>query len=619
MKNFDYPKRASLTEEADMVMKGGITSGVVYPLAVCELAKTKRFRNLGGSSAGGIAAAMAAAAEVGRDAGGFQALAKLPDDLGRDLLRIFQPSRRTRPLFRILLSTMDKERGRAVMVLRVLGGVIGTAPAAFALTLVAGLILGLWGLLVVGGAPHEGADWARIALGLAFVALPSLGLALVAALVGTVLSGKKRLESNGYGVCRGSAGAAWPRHAPEESDVEPFTDWLHVRLNGAAKVGDQRQHVLTFAELWGAPEGTEHRPDDCNVRLEMMTTNVTQCRPVRLPFEQNLYSYCPEELAEYFPPPVIEHLRTHSRAKSKDDDPEDWTCPNHPDKRLVRLPAAGDLPVVLAVRLTLSFPGLISAVPFYVIDRGPEVQKPVRCWFSDGGISSNFPIHFFDAMWPKRPTLGISLAPYPVGRTPKDVYFRGAGKSAAARTRDTSSLPGFISALLDTLQNWSDEGQCVLPGFRDRIVDVHTTDEEGGMNLNMPPETVLSLCVRGHQAAVALGTFDFTRHRDVRYRTAMGQLDRAARSMLARYDTELPGGLPGYRAFLEDSPFSEASLKWKRGAVERTDQLLTFVGRERKEAAPSEDAGPDGIPYPDFTKKDYEPLPLPDLRLVARF
>lgn len=27
------------TRECDMVMKGGITSGVVYPLAVCELAR----------------------------------------------------------------------------------------------------------------------------------------------------------------------------------------------------------------------------------------------------------------------------------------------------------------------------------------------------------------------------------------------------------------------------------------------------------------------------------------------------------------------------------------------------------------------------------------------------
>ena len=33
----------------DVVMKGGITSGVVYPGAVCELAKSYQFKNIGGS------------------------------------------------------------------------------------------------------------------------------------------------------------------------------------------------------------------------------------------------------------------------------------------------------------------------------------------------------------------------------------------------------------------------------------------------------------------------------------------------------------------------------------------------------------------------------------------
>jgi hypothetical protein len=34
--------------ECDIVMKGGITSGVIYPLAVCELAQTYRLRSVGG-------------------------------------------------------------------------------------------------------------------------------------------------------------------------------------------------------------------------------------------------------------------------------------------------------------------------------------------------------------------------------------------------------------------------------------------------------------------------------------------------------------------------------------------------------------------------------------------
>jgi hypothetical protein len=45
----------------DIVMKGGITSGVVYPPAVVELSKTYTFKNIGGTSAGAIAAAVTAA------------------------------------------------------------------------------------------------------------------------------------------------------------------------------------------------------------------------------------------------------------------------------------------------------------------------------------------------------------------------------------------------------------------------------------------------------------------------------------------------------------------------------------------------------------------------------
>ncbi|HDX0915153.1 TPA: patatin-like phospholipase family protein, partial [Stenotrophomonas maltophilia] len=42
----------------DLVMKGGITSGIVYPNAVLALAREYRFKSIGGTSAGAIAAAV---------------------------------------------------------------------------------------------------------------------------------------------------------------------------------------------------------------------------------------------------------------------------------------------------------------------------------------------------------------------------------------------------------------------------------------------------------------------------------------------------------------------------------------------------------------------------------
>ena len=55
--------------------------------------------------------------------------------------------------------------------------------------------------------------------------------------------------------------------------------------------------------------------------------------------------------------------------------------------------------------MSLSFPGLLSAVPLYRvdyrIDRNQESDNDTRVgtkvWFSDGGICSNFPLSFFDS------------------------------------------------------------------------------------------------------------------------------------------------------------------------------------------------------------------------------
>ena len=50
--------------ECDLVMRGGITSGIVYPRAIAKLAETYNFRSIGGTSAGAIAAAATAAANL---------------------------------------------------------------------------------------------------------------------------------------------------------------------------------------------------------------------------------------------------------------------------------------------------------------------------------------------------------------------------------------------------------------------------------------------------------------------------------------------------------------------------------------------------------------------------
>ena len=94
----------------DIVMKGGITSGVVYPRAVTELARSFTLKSVGGTSAGAIAAAAAAAAESARArhpaADAFDPVRKLPELLSAknssghtNLFTFFQPQPGTARLF----------------------------------------------------------------------------------------------------------------------------------------------------------------------------------------------------------------------------------------------------------------------------------------------------------------------------------------------------------------------------------------------------------------------------------------------------------------------------------------------------------------------------------------
>jgi Patatin-like phospholipase len=136
----------------DLVMKGGITSGVVYPLTVAELATTYRFRNIGGTSAGAISAA-AAAADHRSDPQGFIELAELPARLGAELADLFRPQRACRRVFSVLLVSTRNVQGLGPRLGQV--GSLVAAILAFLATL-SGL-----GVLVVAALPA-----ALLALGL---------------------------------------------------------------------------------------------------------------------------------------------------------------------------------------------------------------------------------------------------------------------------------------------------------------------------------------------------------------------------------------------------------------------------------------------------------------------
>ena len=512
-------------EYCDLVMKGGITSGVVYPLAVVELAERYHFKNIGGTSAGAIAAAATAAAEYRRRCGsdeGFAELRRLPDVLGRDgfLLSLFQPDPVTKPLFRIVLCLM-KARAAPAIVAGVLGGLIMGYP----LTTLAGAVVGttvpalMWYL---GNATLT----TVCTLGSLWVALS----AIVAAAIVAARSVPLLLHRNRFGLCSGYAPSA-PEGEP------PLTNWLSGFLNTVA--GKPADAPLTFGDLWNAPQPHDPIQSERAINLEMMTTNLTHGRPYSLPFRDDAsrqFYFSADEWAAFFPPAVIEHLRAHAApAATRPRTAEGLT--------LSPLPAMADLPVVVAARMSLSVPILFAAVPLWAVDysrtinqrRATEPPMAERCWFSDGGIASNFPLRFFDNPLPRWPTFGMNLKP-PHPDHPNEADFvwlpsgNGQGLQPSWNRFDDGPSPtrlvGFFTAIADTMQNWHDNTESRMPGYRNRIVHISQRRDEGGLNLDMEAADITRLSERGRRAGIRLrDEFNWTNHAWVRFRSFLAALE----------------------------------------------------------------------------------------------
>jgi predicted acylesterase/phospholipase RssA len=601
--DFCYPGRAELDgRECDLVMKGGITSGIVYPLAACELARHYRFRSIGGSSAGAVGAVMIAAAEHGRDTGGFGRLAEIPIKLGPKLGDLFTAGPSTATALEVLKGWLQPGRSPWRRVGGVIRTLVRAQRRAFVLALVVVLLVGIGGSLGAAGLPHTSGDWFRLAAVIALLALPvAVGAALLVAAATEVQASRVNLARQGFGICIGSDG---PR-ARSNVDAEPgpFTDWMAAEIDRVAGV----EGPLTIGDLRGPDR------DDPDVELQVMTTNLTLGRPQTFPFPDRTYLFDPKELEDYFPPKVMARLLRDQRPARTEDGRrvvgDDETRP------LVWLPPADDLPIVVAARLSLSFPGLISAVPLWLVDETEDVGTAdesshiaKRCWMTDGGLTANFPVHFFDSPFPARPTFAIDLQGYPERHPDQDVFFRGSERGGMqAHFRPITSVHAFGAGLLDTMQYWADNAQATLPGYRDRIVQVRLRPDEGGMNLQMPEEVVNRAAEKGRQAAeLIVERFDFDDHRWVRYLTLVAQLQDTVDRMAGRWVAEGPGGAPGYHDLVvnrsKPHPFARSET-WRRDAAVRTGTLLSFASEETCS--------------PDFLTK--APKPDPALRITPRF
>jgi predicted acylesterase/phospholipase RssA len=554
---------ASDASECDMVMKGGITSGVIYPRAVCRLATTHRFRRLGGASAGAIAASLAAAAEAGRSNGGFVQLNQVPDELGQKLASLFQPSKAALPAFDALSAWIEPSWSTFRKVRRVLWLALQHSWLAWLTILVLAMAIAVAFDIWLAGAPSRAADWWKLVVALLIWLPVALILSFAVSMLVLLRRTLKVLPTNGYGLCNG--------HSQRSGGSDqPLTDWLAEQLECLAGK-EAGKDPLTFGDLWGQQAADAYRSamtlavgesqlpdarrralrDQRDVDLLVMTTNLTHRRPYSFPFDTQVFHWCPDCLEAYFPDHVLSHMQKTS-AEVADETSGGHTisklCPNHRNTRLRYLPLAPDLPVVLAARLSLSFPGLISAVPLYAIDwaAAPADRGVVCVWFSDGGIARNFPMHFFDQPWPRRPTFGINLLPINPSYPDQMTWRPQTGASGILpRYRPMGSMITFMRSIFDTMQNWSDNTQITMPGFRDRVVEVRQRADEGGMNLRMPAPIIAGLADRGAEAAALFDSFDLAVHKWIRHRVAMSSIDELLSTLRDAY-----GGPDGYEQFI---------------------------------------------------------------------
>jgi predicted acylesterase/phospholipase RssA len=562
-------------EDCDLIMKGGITSGVVYPRAVLALRDRYRFRSIGGGSVGAVAAALTAAAEYGREKGGFEKLKNEQKKLREPgfLLQVFRPSETARPLMDSLLDLAEArdhatKEGKSVpvAVLRNLGpSLIRNRPETFVRAFLIGTVLGMCLFFAVAWALASSLSGLDLKLPmLAFGVLFGWFFGLLWVAVDLTLILLKRLpEENFFGMCNGHEERVPGRHPL-------LTDWLSELLNdlaGKSKDGDP----LTFRELSekAIPGKEAGKPA---IDLRMLTTNLNQTQPYLFPRKPNTFVFDPKEMRKLFPENVVRYMEEHA------------ALPDVPLPDGLRfLPEGEAMPVIVPVRMALSFPILLSAIPLRTIEssaweryrRDPSYEFKrhdlLINWFSDGGICSNFPIHFFDAWLPRHPTFGINLTTLPdgpgedgTGRETFTFCVSDAGESGAADTAAPvaelaepwlpgagepnasewarfKGLLGFGRAILGSAMNYHDNMQARLPSYRERVAQVRLAKGQGGLNLGMDTKTIKKMEDLGEQAGLQLRQFDFAHHRWVRLRLLMNLLEKNLEEAKKGIDSPGPG------------------------------------------------------------------------------
>jgi predicted acylesterase/phospholipase RssA len=589
----------------DLVLTGGVASGVVYPWAIIELARHYHFRSIGGTSVGAVAAALAAASEYGRrkiKPYPFEVLRRVPEELARNdehgntkMLRLFQPNESGKRLFSVFVyslkvasakrgelalptlknrfkSLVERIRGRSELSAKPAkesadnaesktdpfnAESLGSATGFMKITYFAARLFirdvlyrtfkNKWvqiALLVdflALFASHSVFSSSWLANGFAwlatFVFAVVVCVMLVRSLAAAVLDDvRDGFVANSYGACSGLSQELNSAGKKEQG----FTEWMHEGIQRSAGFG-VNDRPLTFLDLWYVPlptgQSTSSMPADPekilaaaerSIDLQVFVSNLTLGVPLKFPLVDaslRLF-YDPEEWNKFFPVSVIDFLVKVSapyRPANASDPPvacferDSHGNPVHDEcaKRLLELPTSR-LPIVVAARLSMSFPILFSAIPVYAIDfEQKRVLRVLRkCILSDGGICSNFPIHLFDSPIPAWPTFGLYLdrsidayaettARLPEihtdGRSPIWNRFMPEVERSVAQSSQLDSwaalrsFGGLFLGVVLTAKDWGDRVNLLMPQTRNRVVRLPLKSGEGQLNIAMSRETILQM------------------------------------------------------------------------------------------------------------------------------
>jgi predicted acylesterase/phospholipase RssA len=652
----EQPKR----HQCDLIMKGGTTSGVIYPKAILRLSEGLGdkpgydFVNIGGTSAGAIAATFAAALQyaINKPArsdtpdAARSRFRERTDKLTEPyfLLNLFRPTNTTRELFEVFLCFLEKRK-----VIRLLRACWRAAKLSVSLISI-GFFLAITGLISILLGYFDLIPMYLAGLGIwCGLWLTALGVIFFfVALLKLVPGYIKQLESNNHGFVKGTHHAEAPLRG--SGDYPVLCDWIEESLRHIANMGSR---CLTFEDL---------EDDEVKVTLRLLTSNSSQNLSYVLPLDETEWLiFDKKEFSDYFPDNVIKELTGEANAEEKSTRQSRIEARTGKNITLTEglffLPTK-KLPLVVAARMSLSFPILFSAVPLYTIPAELMVtpqEQPLRKsqlilnHFTDGGLSSNLPVHFYDKWMPLKPTFCLNLSSWEGNKSrpstvkavraavkAEDVAgkaytfnllpsknsseteqlvmgdqtlppstcstVKSGSESVSARITllgtqeiwqpdqfSTERLGAYIVNLFSTTQNNRDNENMRLPSVRDRVVSIALDNrKEGGLNLTMDQTTVTFLTDLGEEAAQRLlNCFDFEKHQWVRAHVLVPPL-------LAGFDRMLKfrksiGSKARMRKWLKGSegwPYT-VDAQWSERVGDLMDRFAALKRKPRSQGGPS--------------------------------